>query len=655
MTEPSTSQPAPPHIFIAEDGSPLKVFVEASGISGRPKIVRKLKKSGAHICKDPSHARVILVDPSSIQGRQFIREWGLDSNKVVLEYRWVSRCLDAMQLLGTKDEWGGFLTKDDGLPLNIGDIDDESPALPTPRVTPIESAPRRTSPRNAVAGPSGVKSDPAESKSSEAPTPVQSSNLEVTNPSSDESPGSQLPPQPHLDPQVQAMLAQHGLLQGPNLAALVEYLRVYAPYSLNPSIIYPSANTPQVNPLNFLWGNMSFAPQIPPQGAVMPPPMSFPPHLQPISVATPAPLTTYVPASTSHEPEVIEIKEEHNADERLSPAIRAPEDLFRGEDSKEHTFFVQVDLHNRFALVNDIKKHGGKIVNNHTQADFVVLYQRSKSFSELQKSSINKGKTPVSAAFVRDSISRGTLMDPKRYVFEVVDQQRKRRTQAALDDTKSGKLEKEVKKRKINTTTLSETEIRHPPSPPPPEHPRIAVGNTFRYSNEEKDYMNRYIEVLLERDHTISVRAISQQMHRKLPYRTLRAWTQYIGKEARDHIDQTRKKQSIAFRKAQNARNPAEALCKAEPEEPQNLLMGPDDSGQTFSFQAFNEDVETIARFFATGGTEDQEDDGQAFSRLAASFRCQTASSWDEFYHTYHQNVAQRYEQLVKELYPEGV
>ena len=70
-----------------------------------------------------------MVDSNSDTGRQFIRDWGLDQNKVVLEHTWVAKSLAARKLLRENDEWGGCGTYDDGLPIGkpIKDIMDEVP------------------------------------------------------------------------------------------------------------------------------------------------------------------------------------------------------------------------------------------------------------------------------------------------------------------------------------------------------------------------------------------------------------------------------------------------------------------------------------------------------------------------------------------------
>lgn len=108
----------------------------------------------------------MLVDPQTRQGVQFIREWGLDSNKTVLNYTWVKKSLMAGRPLFEEDEWGECVTYNDGVPIDgegASDATNEDVAkfvsfffpffvfltchllcvrspLPTPRVTPDELA-----------------------------------------------------------------------------------------------------------------------------------------------------------------------------------------------------------------------------------------------------------------------------------------------------------------------------------------------------------------------------------------------------------------------------------------------------------------------------------------------------------------------------------
>jgi hypothetical protein len=80
-----------------------------------------LQAAGATIAHKPSEAKVILVDSSTDAGRQFIRDWGHDAAKTVLEYHWANRSLSAGKPLMESDDFGGCMTHDDGRPIGGGD------------------------------------------------------------------------------------------------------------------------------------------------------------------------------------------------------------------------------------------------------------------------------------------------------------------------------------------------------------------------------------------------------------------------------------------------------------------------------------------------------------------------------------------------------
>ncbi|KAG6825437.1 hypothetical protein H0H93_000706, partial [Arthromyces matolae] len=91
-----------------------------------------------------------------------------------------------------------------------------------------------------------------------------------------------------------------------------------------------------------------------------------------------------------------------------------PDTLFR-----DLSFFVQVDLSNRSRTVTAIKKHGGKIVSSNKTADYVILYNQSKTFGQLLQSASLAGKTAVNASFVHDCVDRLELLSTERYEYDM--------------------------------------------------------------------------------------------------------------------------------------------------------------------------------------------------------------------------------------------
>ncbi|KAG6885588.1 hypothetical protein C0993_012590 [Termitomyces sp. T159_Od127] len=189
MDSPCASQlQEVPQIF-KDEASPWRIFVSANGINGRPKLVRTLKRAGALICSDPKQANVILVDATSDTGREFIRDWGGDTDKVVLQHTWVSACLAASKVLAKDDEWGGCLTFDDGLPIVKEGIEDSVNPLPTPRITPMEVS----SSASRQPAPTAVPNVPIASQ----PAPT-SPNVVVSQPASTTIPNVPIGSQPSL-------------------------------------------------------------------------------------------------------------------------------------------------------------------------------------------------------------------------------------------------------------------------------------------------------------------------------------------------------------------------------------------------------------------------------------------------------------------------
>ncbi|KAL5534362.1 hypothetical protein ACEPAG_824 [Sanghuangporus baumii] len=130
FSQPSNSPtPSNQQIFVDAADNPLQVFVESNGIrDNRPKLIRTLRNYGANICVDVSLARIIIVEPHTSEGRQFVRDWGMDPGKVILEVAWIRRCLEAGRALLENDVWGGCGNLD-GTPLENEPENDDDQGL----------------------------------------------------------------------------------------------------------------------------------------------------------------------------------------------------------------------------------------------------------------------------------------------------------------------------------------------------------------------------------------------------------------------------------------------------------------------------------------------------------------------------------------------
>lgn len=62
---------------------------------------------GADVSTYLQHALVILVDPPTPGGQLLIREFGNDSNRAILDFGWVRKCVQLGRCIGPSENWGG--------------------------------------------------------------------------------------------------------------------------------------------------------------------------------------------------------------------------------------------------------------------------------------------------------------------------------------------------------------------------------------------------------------------------------------------------------------------------------------------------------------------------------------------------------------------
>ncbi|KAF9481002.1 hypothetical protein BDN70DRAFT_573065 [Pholiota conissans] len=462
VTEP------PPNIFVNSDGSPLQIFAEAGHIYNRPQLVRRLKRFGATICSDPKNAQIILVNPESTQGRIFVRNWGDDENKVVLDSAWARKCFDEQKIFLEDEEYGGYVVIDDGLPIedeNDGESGGENAnPLPTPRATPAEL------PLSRSRAPDRPASIP----------PRQQSAAPMVQP--------QVPlPPPRLTPDIPPPSTPS--FNGMDMAAMAQFMQQFAtppgmpqnaqmplgmmqqqatmlnmfPYNIPQQNIqsdpfwlavrdtmmnkglYPAQTqtTPSQLPHN-VYSQQSLV-SSPVQQQVLPfPPIpsaensfdSYPdspprqPSVRPKKhrASSPSSKRRKTSSSSFQEASSSSKQSKPNGAKMGPPAERK---LFKKRSGRDLAFFVQVGGHNRFSLVQSIKKNGGNIVSNITEADYVILYQTPGKTDKVHESflhqAISADLPAVSARFVTDCLERNSLLDPTPYLFvEPIKAKRKR-------------------------------------------------------------------------------------------------------------------------------------------------------------------------------------------------------------------------------------
>ncbi|KAG6851177.1 hypothetical protein H0H93_015187 [Arthromyces matolae] len=599
------------------------------------KVLKSLKKGayGATICSDPKQASVILVDATSDEGRGFIREWGADTDKVVLQHTWAKACIQASRFIGKDDGWGGFLAVDDGLPIVKESLDDPIPVknlLPTPRITPTEAS---------VAGP--IQSSlPVP----DLPFAAQSSfqNNILHGPLSAYSPSPSIPNQQmyqqqafmmhhpsylaHMQQQAfaqsNAMFQQHTTSNGPS--SMGGPFGNFDIYQMNFNPFYNNANR-----------HMVFSTQSPSDGLHTPTSndldfSGIPPSLRRKSPVLSRSTPTYTPSDhfkpTSSMASSESIAPLHATPSCPTPGMSNTGTLFRSKNGRELSFFVQVDLNNRSRTVTAIKKHGGKIVSNNKTADYAVLYSQSKTFEQLLESTLLGGRPAVTATFVHDCIDQNKLLATTSYEFEarrsksatpsgkrkrvkdeeddssdenlVAKHEKKKERAKAKDDRSAVRKRQSGKPRVSHQLQAAESvDPSRPRSPtPPPEHTRVKHGVNYLYSEQERHYAERYVEILLQRDHLISGSAIGKALWQKasclMDNHSLNSWRTFLTLEPfRSKLENWRKLAGIQFRKKQREKQLAE-------------------------------EIETVAQFFATGAgrTNQDEDDGNdavAWERLS--------------------------------------
>lgn len=125
-------------------------------------------------------------------------------------------------------------------------------------------------------------------------------------------------------------------------------------------------------------------------------------------------------------------------------------------------------------------------------------------------------------------------MDPSKYAFSKDSASRGKRKRSISPGTREDRAEKKrnannirrAEQRQKIKTESSPTKSRvsipddslQPRSPtPPPEHTRVPLANgSYKFSEHEKEYVIRYVKVLLERDHQMSTNEIGKHLFRKV-------------------------------------------------------------------------------------------------------------------------------------------
>ncbi|KAJ6621684.1 hypothetical protein B0H10DRAFT_969944 [Mycena sp. CBHHK59/15] len=665
-------------LFI-EHGTPIKFYVDPGSVLGRPKLIRVLKGAGAYIASDPKDADFLLVQSDSPTGRHFIRDWSAE--KTILEAVWVSKTITAGRLLKEQDQWGGCLTVDD--PSRRSELEDDldQNPLPTPCITPVETTPNTWSSDSSAYPPQDLHHSSQQPPGMNGhmypnnfpnPATIQQqppSQHQMQTPQFSQQPGMQqqqpfypfaMQPQQFppgvvpgmVDPNIYSMvlmdvLKNRGLLPwtGPSQQALVQ------------NGMQQGFFLPQLNPMMQNAQTYSQPPGLIPVAhdlSASPPPGSD--TLLPSLRRKSPPLSLRSKgkgkASSYTHRDFSGSRDSAGSSRTTASSSTAVEDIFTSSDGEPLTFFVQIEVHKRTDLVNHIKRHGGQI-STQTTADYAILSFRSKLFEGLLEAIINDNGKAVKPAFVLDSVEQDMLLDASDYQFEIPSKllQKSNKPSSKTDS------EKKQAAKRLNPG-LSRPRI---PSPtPPPEHTRVHhAGDKYKYSEVETEYVLRYATVLFERDHETSLTSLFTKLHAKMPHHSVAAWNNYVSRKLRDEVENIRKKAGIAYRKEQNAlQNQSRQVIDVDEPPPKRarveVPVEPDTAAVAKDPE--EEDLNTVAQFFANGGDTEQTDggdedqsvkDARVWARLTDQVACKTESSWEIFYNKHHKRVMELYEVLI--------
>ncbi|KAG7450578.1 uncharacterized protein BT62DRAFT_1072633 [Guyanagaster necrorhizus] len=711
------------------------IFVDpgAGGIIGRPKLLRLLRKLGALLCHDPGSAKYILVHPQSNTGRQFIRDWGTDADKIVLNHQWVQKCSTTRKVLGADDNWGGCATHDDGLPIGSPDEKDVNP-LPTPRETPVDIRP---SPMKSSSTKRTPSKSPAQSKPESPtshPSPPRTANDTQTS-------VSIVPPalsdtSSNIPQVYQNIMSQPGASVG----SAAPNPPFFPPPMMHPDMMQQFFH--QMNLINHMMQQSMPDHRHPLYGALVDScrnhlgqisqeQFSFPPNNSAHSLRSPAyhceaqqlDCSTSTSLSRSHSLESSvpiqsssqKFSSSKESARNQSPIPRSPtmpsarpsqlptaaspasNILTDPETGEGLNFFVEVNMGfstQRSVTTAQIKKHGGKLAHQKELADYCILSQKCKTFNTDLSEAVYYDVPAVNASFVTDCVNAKRLLDHSDYLFDIPPKLQNKRKGHQKQHKQGGtpvraevkaKVERKwieenlsmsqnkrlnpeeddklPKRRKTGCeSTHSQPTLRpiasgqdlRSPSPPP-EHTRVLFSEgRYRYTLEEREYVQAYAEVLLKRDINITNIAIADRLFKKMPHHSNKSWREQIQKHDgfRTDIETLRKRVGIAQRlKRKKAPVVEQNLFIEEAPLPAAASPLPSADIQTGPPQRnlFEEDLKAIVDFFALDGADEDEDEPDViWAKLTSKMTCQTAASWADFHCQHHVEIQRRYELLAE-------
>ncbi|KAJ3549328.1 hypothetical protein NM688_g5190 [Phlebia brevispora] len=445
------------NIFSDSFGRPLRIFVEASSVVERPKLIRLLRTHGAQIEQWVKNSDIILVDETVPDSLIFAAQW---PQKHALSYRWAHQAVRDGRCRGASENWGGHLVR-----VEVPDAPDRKSPLPTPRQTPIaEGYPAPL--------PSGTP----------IPAPLQrASGSPAFFPNADQPPpySIQLPPQaavPIVNPDASGYSVQSVPSIVPNLAAapapvlqtLLDMLArgaansIVAPYQQipNPQLQftapYPTAASSSANfvavpntqlaytqslqePSNS--SSLQQTSQAIYRGSQCVSRSATPDlyaqsgsgkrkstHRDEPSASAQLRTKGKTRAETPEPPR----KQRHHTEEREQPErshapIKSdPNDsngvakIFTKKHGQSLRFVVDMAVRNRRDVLVEIKKYGGTIVPDIVDADYVILSPHADNFENELRQTLVMDIPAVLPDFIYSCVQEGTILDEEEFSYDGV-------------------------------------------------------------------------------------------------------------------------------------------------------------------------------------------------------------------------------------------
>ncbi|KAI0651943.1 hypothetical protein C8Q79DRAFT_68446 [Trametes meyenii] len=497
-------------VFVDSAEQPLRVFVEAAELFNRPRIIRSLRNNGAVICHSAEESTIILVDPQTGSGTQFIQEWGAEPGKAVLDVRWVHKSVERKKAFLEDEDWGGFHVGE-------GASDAVQNALPTPRETP----PDAQTPEVKLALQNQHQQPPSNGSQfltnnipASFPFPPPSQPPQMSQPAPNATPNGSSVPITGLpnDPNAQVTLPAQlfaqlvGFVQqGMNLTGTGMPQASQMPSQI-PLNMLQGQGYPQQN-LSFISQPSIFAPPFPlsqqssmyplPQHTMGPPPS----QAQAMDTGTPGSYQPSAPVSPDGRTSASHARRQSSVSDtvrgspmedvrtslkRKSPSIGRPpssashkkgkgradgeratkqrrvsyptddpilpyrdatppstqprrvvsesrRQLFAKDDGTPYFFFVQIDIRPRTRIADAIKRNGGKLVPDISNADFIILGSPStRTFEERLRQASNYGKLAVRPQWVFECVEQNKIVELDNFVFEGMTVEKKRGRPTAM-------------------------------------------------------------------------------------------------------------------------------------------------------------------------------------------------------------------------------